>query len=142
MELDRTRIIALALGGIVVAVLGAGACCAGGWVALGPVNYLGCDTNTPPGISAADLVGEYGTADGAGLRLDADGTLGATALFDEDSGDLSGAGRWELRDGEIGLTLRGGHGRHLDISGTREHPWLYWFVGDPDRCNLYRFNKI
>jgi hypothetical protein len=35
----------------------------------------------------------------------------------------------------------GGFATHLDLSGTRSQPWLYWFNGDPDTCDLYRFDR-
>lgn len=127
--------------------------CGGSWDYLGPpVNYFGCGTDRPDGISAEGLVGAYTTVDGARLELHADGTLTAVALTTEFMNgriDVSGPGNWTLRPegsqfGDLDLMLTGegaGHAAHLRISGTREEPWLYWYNGDPDGCDLYRFNR-
>ncbi|WP_433618686.1 hypothetical protein ACQP2P_21915 [Dactylosporangium sp. CA-139114] len=147
--------LGVAVAGIVAACCAILVCCAGAWVLLGPVNYFGCGAERPDGIAEADLVGTYEAQDGAHLELQADGSLVATALVTEFMGEslnLSGPGEWSLQSaggsqGDIRLRLTSdgkprSHGTSLDISGTREQPWLYWYEGDPDVCHLYRFNKI
>ncbi|QGN49820.1 hypothetical protein GKC29_25340 [Micromonospora sp. WMMC415] len=147
--------------GVIVAVLGAcGAlviACTGFWVVFGPVNYFGCGTERPAGITAADLAGSYATDDGGRLELRPDGTLTASGLDNSDGFEsrppLSGPGKWFLEPadnpfGDIDLIFEsppgynGGYGTDLNISGSRTDPWLYWYVGDPDSCVLYRFNRV
>lgn len=145
----------VAVAGLAAACCVVLACGVGAWVLLGPVNYFGCGTERPENVSEADLIGTYVTQDGARLELRTDGSLTATALSAgsmDGREDLSGLGRWWLEDadsalGDINLsfTSDGGpsyFGTHLDISGSRKHPWLYWFEGDPDECHLYRFDRL
>jgi hypothetical protein len=132
-------------------------CCIGAWVIFGPVNYVGCGTGRPDGITASDLVGTYVTADGGRLELRADGTFDASGLADHDvDGEpaprrLSGPGTWGLRPADsveqdiyLSFTAPAGHqeGFGVSIAGTREEPWLYWYVGDPDSCDLYGFERV
>jgi len=134
-------------------------CCIGAWAIFGPVNYFGCGTERPDGIRTSDLVGTYVTADGGRLELRADGTFDASGLTDHDvSGEsaprrLSGAGTWGLRPADstaediyLSFTAPAGYPEGfltgVDIAGTREEPWLYWYVGDPDVCDLYRFTRM
>lgn len=137
----------------------AAVCCIGAWVIFSPVNYFGCGTERPDGITASDLVGTYVTADGGRLELRADGTFDASGLADHDVDGkpapqrLSGAGTWGLRPADsagqdiyLSFTAPTGHPEGfmtgVDIAGTREEPWLYWHVSDPDLCDLYRFTRV
>ncbi|WP_433074212.1 hypothetical protein ACQP1P_26970 [Dactylosporangium sp. CA-052675] len=148
-------VLGAAVTGIAAACCSVLVCCAGAWVFLGPVNYFGCGTERPDGVAEADLIGTYETRDGARLELQAGGSLVATALATEFMGgslNLSGPGEWSLQSaggsqGDITLRLTSdgrprSHHTYLDISGTRERPWLYWYDGDPDVCELYRFDRI
>lgn len=153
------KVVAVSVG-LIVAVLGAcGAlvvACAGFWVFFGPVNYFGCGTERPANITVADLAGSYVTEDGGRLELHPDGTFTASALNNSDDFEsrppLSGPGTWALQPangnfGDIELSFasppgyNGGYHTYLDISGSRGDPWLYWYIGDPDSCDLYRFNR-
>ncbi|NES29196.1 hypothetical protein GCE86_18380 [Micromonospora terminaliae] len=99
------RTVAAVSVGVIVAVLaGCGAVvigCAGFWVVSGPVNYRGCGTERPAGITAAEVSGSYVTEDGGRLELRPGGTLTASGL--DNSGDvesrpsLSGPGTWSLQ---------------------------------------------
>ncbi|MGC9665085.1 hypothetical protein ACNTMW_00850 [Planosporangium sp. 12N6] len=158
MNTGRT-VAAVSLGVVLTAVCACGAlftACAGAWVVLGPVNYFGCGTERPAGITAADLAGSYVTDDGGRLELHPDGRLTASGLNNSDDGEarppLSGDGTWSLQpsdnhfgDVQVSFTdppgYNGGYGAFLDISGSRDDPWLYRYVGDPDTCDLYRFNR-
>ncbi|MFB9239995.1 hypothetical protein ACFFWC_31470 [Plantactinospora siamensis] len=140
--------------GLVAVCAGVLACGVGAWVFLGPVNYLGCGTERPNHVSEADLIGTYETRDGARMELKTGNMLVATALARDSDGarlDLSGPGTWTLQSGHTGagdidlsLTAKGrpGYLTSLYISGSRKQPWMYWFDGDPDGCNLYRFNRV
>jgi len=128
-------VVALAVVAILTAVVGV---CVGAWVFLGPVNYFGCGQTRPANIIAAELVGTYETADGGRLQLFKDGTLQAEHL-NQDESVLSGPGRWSLSSSDsagdvqlIFLDAPGTVGEELNISGTRENPELYWYLGDPD----------
>ncbi|WP_446211853.1 hypothetical protein [Micromonospora sp. IBSANI012] len=159
--MNTGRTIAAVSVGLIVAVLGGcGAlviACAGLWAVFGPVNYFGCGTERPGGITAADVSGLYVTGDGGRLELRPDGTLTASGLDNSDDFEslppLSGPGTWSLQPsdnqfGDIDVSFKsppgynGGYGTYLDISGSRTAPWLYWYVGDPDSCVLYRFNRV
>jgi hypothetical protein len=106
------RTVAAVSVGVVVAVLGVcGAlvvACAGFWVFFGPVNYFGCGTKRPAGITASDVVGSYVTADGGRLELHPDNTLTASGLNNSDDFEsrppLSGPGKWSLQpsDNHVG----------------------------------------
>ncbi|WP_433065053.1 hypothetical protein [Dactylosporangium sp. CS-033363] len=154
----KKQLIPAALGvaatGVVAACCAVLACCAGGWVLFGPVNYFGCGADRPDHIAEADLIGTYVTPDGARLELQAGDALVATALstdFMDGPVDLSGPGEWHLQpetgsQGDITLSLTsdgrpGFFGTSLYISGTAQEPWLYWYDGDPDSCELYRFDR-
>jgi hypothetical protein len=144
--------------GIMVAVVaacgGLVAACAGVWGLLSPLASSGCDTARPERVTSRDLVGTYVTADGGRLDLRADGTLTATGLASEldpyatPPRRVSGPGTWKLlpaRDGvgDIQVDFDGpdGYGSYLEISGSRDEPWLYWYIGDPQGCDLYRFDR-
>ncbi|MFC4145144.1 hypothetical protein ACFO0M_02640 [Micromonospora mangrovi] len=131
--------------------------CAGLWAYLGPVDYFGCGAERPANITATDLVGSYVTQDGGRLELSANGRFKADALNVSDDVEsrspVSGPGTWALqpagrRPGDITLSydysppgVNGGYGDSLNISGSRGDPWLYWYVGDHDGCDLYRFDR-
>ncbi|WP_433223178.1 hypothetical protein ACQP00_25455 [Dactylosporangium sp. CS-047395] len=146
--------VGVTVAGLVAACCAVLACCAGGWVLFGPVNYFGCGAGRPDRIAEADLIGTYVTQDGARLELRAGDALVATALstdFMDGFMDLSGPGEWHLQpetgsQGDIRLSLTsdgrpGSFSASLYISGTAREPWLYWYDGDPDSCELYRFDR-
>ena len=79
-----------------------------------------------------------------------DGTLTATNLtIDDDSRrpTLDGTGSWSLLPhddglGDTGLGFdRAHYSTYMNISGSRTKPMLYWFVDDPDLCDLRRFDR-
>lgn len=131
--------------------------CAGVWTVFWPVNYLGCGIERPAGITARDLVGSYAADDGARLDLERDGTFTASSL--DNSGvfrarpPLSGSGTWALRPEDsrfrdIRMSLdsapedEGGYVHGLYVSGSRDDPWLYRYLSDPDTCALYRLDRV
>lgn len=147
--------------GLVIAGVGAIvvplAICAGLWVLLAPVNYFGCGTERPAGITARDLVGSYVSDDGARLELDAEGTFTASNMDisrpHQARTPLSGSGTWVLEpesdlvhDIQMSLDSESEHGYQyipdLYISGSRADPWLYWYITDPDTCRLYRLDRV
>ncbi|MBX9427420.1 hypothetical protein K4902_34525 [Streptomyces lateritius] len=112
----------------------------------------------PEGLSTQDLVGTYQGAVGR-LTLSSDGTfttLGWPASLEEATGDpqsRTGSGTWKLTsvdgsDWPVSFTFHkisgywdsavngGYHGNGLYVSGSRENPHLYGYVGDPDSCEL------
>lgn len=77
--------------------------CGGLLAVFSPVNYFGCGTERPTGITAADLAASYATADGGRLELIADSTVSASGLTNWETWDsseqdqdppLSGPGTW------------------------------------------------
>jgi hypothetical protein len=60
---------------------------------------------------------------------------------------LAGAGTWSLLPKHDGLgDIHHGFdearfSRYLSISGNRTKPWLYWYIGDPDSCQIQRFDR-
>jgi hypothetical protein len=117
-------------------------------VVAGQLDPFGCGEHRPDGVTASDLVGDYIAADGGRLELHADGTmrtfrLGGTTADQPRIPDASGT--WKLNPdskyGDLFLTA-GNHGFDADITGTRDNPALYEYIGDPDNCDLYRLNRI
>jgi hypothetical protein len=55
---------------------------------------------------------------------------------------LAGAGTWSLLPKHDGLgDIHHGFdearfSRYLSISSNRTKPWLYWYIGDPDSCQI------
>ncbi|GHF51725.1 hypothetical protein GCM10010218_36710 [Streptomyces mashuensis] len=125
---------------------------------LDDLNSLcGTDGPTPAGLTQADLVGTYEGHPWGTLTVRADGTFEVDDMPGRDMQDIAdprvvhlGArrGSWTLdgpltigdgRDRNKSIHLNGAGG--FDISGTRERPVLYNFVGDPDMCRLIVLNK-
>ncbi len=142
-------------------VLGVMICCGTVWVIFGPVNYFGCGLSRPSGITSADLVGGYAASDGGTLQLSDDGTFIATRITDPDADandtdpqPLAGPGSWKLlapdsSQDDIDVRFAAPSGNYpsgldttLDIGGSRTKPILYWYVGDPDSCDLYQLNRV
>jgi hypothetical protein len=138
--------------GILVAVVAA---CVSKWSLISPIVY-DCVDVRPHGLTTADLAGDYSAVDGGELELHQDGTFTASGLDITDpyisyaAGQpplLSGSGGWTLRPenteraGDIELRFANGPIRGLGVAGTREVPWLYWYVGDSDNCQLYMFTR-
>ncbi|WP_405104761.1 hypothetical protein OG559_16265 [Micromonospora sp. NBC_01405] len=160
------RMFALASVGAVVGVVvlcGAVLAGCGGLLAVfSPVNYFGCGTERPTGITAADLAASYATADGGRLELIADSTVSASGLTNWETWDsseqdqdppLSGPGTWSLNpadgpSGDIVLAFTAppgygsGFGTSLNIAGSRAEPWLYQHLTDSDSCQLYRLDRV
>lgn len=126
--------------------------CTGSWLLF--FGVPGCGTERPANITATDLAGSYVTEDGGRLDLLPNGWFNASRLNVSDGFEsrppLSGRGTWALQPatsdfGDITLSHEysqpGGYGDYLDISGSRADPWLYWYVGDHDSCDLYRFHR-
>ena len=84
--------------------------------------------------------------------LNSDGTHTSSGLTynDVDNQDegVSGPGSWDLTgpgwsSGDIEISFPDARvNTYLVLSGSRSNPSMYWFVGDPDSCDLYWFNKI
>jgi hypothetical protein len=73
---------------------------------------------------------------------------GITIDFEGAPLTLSGRGTWSLlpRDegfGDISLGFdEARFATFLEVTGTREAPWLYWYIGDPDSCMIRRFDRV
>ncbi|MGW0859272.1 hypothetical protein [Streptomyces sp. NPDC002690] len=117
----------------------------------------------PEGLSTKDLVGTYQSAVGR-LTLSSDGTfttLGWPTSLEDATGEpqsRTGSGTWELTPGDgldwpVDFTFHkisgywdsavsgGYYGDGLHVSGSRENPHLYEYVGDPDSCELDTFTR-
>ena len=147
---------------------GFGLACAVVVVALGSgCGLVGPDTacprhgERPDGVTRADLTGTYRSAAGA-ITLTGDGTFRSTGLPTRSELELEptadGAarhanGRWRLApasgpDWPVGLSFEAisdrperGFGSALMIGGTRRHPYLYTYLGDPDACHVLTFER-
>ncbi|MEU2930659.1 hypothetical protein ABZ636_37400 [Streptomyces sp. NPDC007251] len=106
----------------------------------------------PPRLSTEQVTGTWSDARGGTLILTADG--GATATRVEtfaDSDDVlepvvhrcTGTGTWEYTRGtgpwsqEVDVSVDDCPMDTWEVFGTREHPKLYVYIGDPDNWNLY-----
>ena len=149
-------LVGIAAGVILVGIpVAVGPACVSKWSLISPIVY-DCVDVRPHGLTTADLAGDYSTVDGGQLELRQDGTFTASGL--EVTGPylsyaagqpplLSGSGRLTLRPenteraGDIELRFNNGPIRGLGVAGTRQVPWLYWYVGDSDNCRLYLFTR-
>jgi hypothetical protein len=107
--------------------------------ATGCVRYFGCVPQAPEDITASELAGIYTSPEGGRIELGEDGRYSASDL----PGDTgrSKEGTWTLDlDSETTEDLRLGD-LQVWISGDREEPWLYRFDGDPDSCDLIKFQR-
>jgi hypothetical protein len=142
------------MGAIVVVVLCLVAlCCVAGCIGgfrLVAGRYQPCVSGRPTGITVEDLAGRYVTTRGAQLVFNASGTFIAqdiTIEFDNEPMTLAGTGTWSLLPKDDGLgdiDLGFDEARfstYLLISGNRTKPWLYWYIGDPDSCQIQRFDR-
>ncbi|NEY36837.1 hypothetical protein GTU99_32675 [Streptomyces sp. PRKS01-65] len=117
----------------------------------------------PEGLSTRDMVGAYRSS-AAGLVLRSDGTFTTVGWPTDLDGAVSdpqsrtGSGTWELTaaddsgwpvsfsfhkiSGYWDSDVRGGYYEDgLMVSGSRDHPRLYAFAGDPDSCDLVTFTR-
>ncbi|MEU0227124.1 hypothetical protein ABZ177_22570 [Streptomyces sp. NPDC006284] len=116
----------------------------------------------PDDLASGDLVGTYRNPSGSSVTLRGDGsftTVAWPADLDDATGPLDrrrGSGRWVLTDGarndfDVSLSFHeindyegdpGSYGSGLDISGNREDPRLFAWIGDPDDCtNMSIFSR-
>ncbi|MEV1023801.1 hypothetical protein [Streptomyces sp. NPDC050264] len=131
--------------------------CMGRYVSCGP------EGETPAGLTASDLLGDWRGDPAGDLTLRADGSFTATrdwpdaAPFDglpQEERRAVTTGTWELGDpdglgGNLGLSFPAtsadpGRGRYLapyDVSGTRAHPTLYTYTDDPDLCEFHTLRR-
>jgi hypothetical protein len=141
------------LAGVLIALCVAVLCCAGtclgGYLLVG-ARHRPCVAGRPSGITVEHLAGRYSTARGGQLVLARSGTFTSTDIvidLDNQPRTLSGPGTWTLlsRDegfGDIRLGFTEARfAAYLSISGTTSDPWLYWYIGDPDLCNIQRFDR-
>lgn len=119
-------------------------------------NVAGCPITNVENVAASDLIGMYRAAEGGTLDLRPDGSLAGSGVknYGDPGGrpDLSGPGSWRLGTGSGATRITasfdptadypGGYSTELRISGNRSAPWLYIFIGDPDNCHIYRFDRI
>jgi len=101
----------------------------------------------PEGLVDQDLVGTYRGTGGTALTLKGDGSFTATGLpTDPDTGTEiavgSNAGNWKLspadgNDWPVALDFaKISYGTGFFVSGDRQDPHLYDFIGDPDMCDV------
>lgn len=123
--------------------------CIGGFLLIGG-RYQSCVPGRPRGITVNDLAGRYVTTRGAQFVFDASGTFTArdvTIEFANKPMTLAGPGTWSLLSsddgfGDIHLGFDVARfSTYLSISGSRTKPWLYWYIGDPDSCQVQRFDR-
>ena len=121
------------------------------------------DGARPEELSSKDLPGSYRSPAGS-LTLNGDGTFTAVGWpreLDGASGDprkRTGSGTWKLSaagdpDWPISFTFHkisgywdsqvehGHYGSGVFVSGTRDNPSFYEYVGDPDNCDLNTFTR-
>ncbi|MFI9004630.1 hypothetical protein [Streptomyces sp. NPDC053541] len=101
----------------------------------------------PPRLAEADMVGTWTDGDGGSLRFEADGTVTAKGVHRyEATGERSGAsdctGTWQLTDNdsaphELGIADCEGLSLGWDIGGTKEHPTVFTWIGEPDTGDRY-----
>ncbi|MEU7603956.1 hypothetical protein AB0B78_14895 [Streptomyces sp. NPDC040724] len=117
----------------------------------------------PAGITGQDLPGTYRSPTGS-VVLNSDGTftsVGWPADLDGATGDparRAGSGTWKLSAaGDSGWPVsftfheisgywdskvkHGYYGNGVYVSGTRDTPHFYEYVGDPDACHLNTFTR-
>ncbi|WP_330342184.1 hypothetical protein [Streptomyces sp. NBC_00557] len=110
----------------------------------------------PPRLSREQVAGTWSDARGGTLILTADGRATAIGVetFD-DSDDIlepvvhkcTGTGTWEYTPGtgpwsqEVDVSVDECPMDTWDVYGTREHPKLYVYIGDPDNWDLYILNR-
>lgn len=114
----------------------------------------------PPQLSRVLVAGTYADAKGGTLVLAPDGTATATRVdtfafddsvdsFEPQVHSCTGTGTWtyDPADGpysqQVSVTIDGcRHGMDSwSIYGTREHPKLYVYIGDPDSWNVYTVRR-
>lgn len=132
--------------------------------ATGCGRYSPCsgEGKRPSGLTVQDLAGSYRSDQGSIVTLGENGSLTTTgwpADLDGATGTAerrTGRGNWELSDDPSGWDVSlsfhkisdyksagdGHYGSGLEVSGSRQNPQLYYFLGDPDNCdNLIVFKS-
>lgn len=118
----------------------------------------------PDGLTFQDLVGTYQNSSGR-VTLRNNGTfatVGWPTGLDGATGDprsRTGSGTWELTAGAnldwpVDFTFHkisgfwnsdakngGTYGEGFDVGGSRDDPYLYSYVGDPDQCEIATFTR-
>ncbi|WP_233518139.1 hypothetical protein [Streptomyces corynorhini] len=118
----------------------------------------------PEGLTSQDLAGIYSDS-GRLITLNSDGTLSTIGWPEDRDGEPGdserqiGVGTWQLTDEaeEFGFPVAlsfdeisdlrdsgssgGTYSSGLYVSGSREEPHLYEFVGDPDNCRINTFRR-
>ncbi|MFC9398145.1 hypothetical protein ACFTWS_34065 [Streptomyces sp. NPDC057027] len=113
----------------------------------------------PPRLDAERIAGTYTDGKNGTLVLSPDGKATATRVdtfsydsidsFEPDTHECTGTGTWAYDPGD------GPYSQQVDVSiescpvamdswsvyGTREHPKLYVFIGDPDSWDLYTLRR-
>ncbi|MFG3207985.1 hypothetical protein [Streptomyces sp. NPDC048192] len=110
----------------------------------------------PPRLSREQVAGTWSDARGGTLVLTADGRATATRVETfEDSDDVlepvvhrcSGTGTWKYTPGtgpwsqEVDVSVGDCPMDTWEVSGTRAHPKLYVYIGDPDTWELYTLRR-
>ncbi|MER5811405.1 hypothetical protein ABT143_24975 [Streptomyces sp. NPDC002033] len=102
----------------------------------------------PPQLTEADMVGTWTDGGGGSLRFEADGTVTAKGVIKyEATGEQSGAsnctGTWQLTENEgdrpFELSISNCESLSFgwDIGGTKEHPTVFTWIGEPDAGERY-----
>ncbi|GHE95010.1 hypothetical protein GCM10014715_59020 [Streptomyces spiralis] len=105
----------------------------------------------PPRLSAEQVAGTWSDGRGGTLTLTADGKATATRVktFDLDDSfepvahECTGTGTWEYDPGtgpwsqKVAVTVADCPWDTWEVFGTREHPKLFVYIGDPDSWDLY-----
>jgi hypothetical protein len=97
---------------------------------------VGCAPRPPADITESDLAGVYTGVDGERIELGKDGRYRASNLP-----GASEEGTWALDLDSASTEDLMLEDFQLWISGNRAEPWLYRFDGDPDNCDLIRFQR-
>ncbi len=115
---------------------------------------LFCGHEMPDGIVASDLVGTYRGAGGAAVQLDeTEFAIADLPGKDSETGEeavASGDGTWALQpapDDEFTVDLNFAMRTepeldfNLYIAGSRDEPMLWYYVGDPDACDMRELKR-
>jgi hypothetical protein len=101
-----------------------------------------CGYARPNGLVSHDLIGSYTDSDGDTLRLRAGGsatTNGFTYSVPDGGPVPAGRASWsrqppsEAAFDDVELTA-GSTIVRFAVTGSRTHPELFWYQGDPDEC--------
>ncbi|WOI58875.1 hypothetical protein [Streptomyces fradiae] len=99
-----------------------------------------------PRLTGGAAVGVWSDGRGGTLRLAADGTAEAAGVdvddFSGEGTECTGRGTWRAVGAyAVDVRVEGCANLYWESLGTREHPQLFAYVGDPDSGVLYRLRR-